>query len=202
MTANENTTADACEIACLLPSEQQTERLAELMSGLLAHVNNVTELANGYAFAFKDNAQTREEIDAFIAFEQQCCEFMTYTVTENSAGQVVLELTGPEGTKEFLAKWIGDAGLPSKKGSNADTMKRAGALGATAAVFAAVCCATPALAAIMAALGIANATGTVAAAIDLTTPLLLAGSVGLFVVGRRRQSRAAKIDKNTEHCGC
>ena len=202
MTTNDNTTAGGCEITCSLPSEQQTRRLDELMNGLLARVNNVTELGNGYALAFSDNAQTREEIDAFVAFEQQCCEFMTYTVTEKIAGQVRLELTGPEGTKEFLARWIGDAGPPSKEGNNVNTMKRAGALGASAAVVGAVCCATPALAAIMAALGIANATGTVAAAIDIATPLLLAGSVGLFVVGRRRQSRAAENGKNSEHCAC
>ena len=202
MTTNQEMTSNNCDVACSLPTEQQTVRLGELMNGLLGRVTNISELTDGYRLEFSNNPETRREIDAFIEFERQCCEFMTYTVTENSAGRVALELTGPQGTKEFLARWIGEIGSAGSADDGGDTMKRAGALGVTAAVFGAVCCATPALAAIMAALGIASATGAVATAIDTTMPLLLVGSVGLFVVGRRRQARAASAEKGAEDCGC
>lgn len=106
MTTDNKITSGGCDVACSLATEQLTIRLGELMNGLLGRVAKVTELNNGYALDFSDNAQTRSEIDAFIAFEQQCCEFMTYTVTEKSPGRITLELTGPHGTKEFLEKWM------------------------------------------------------------------------------------------------
>ncbi len=199
-TTNDQTGADACSVACTLPDEQQTARLGELMNGLLARRVSITELPDGYAITFTDGAATRTEIDAFIAFEQQCCSFMKYAVSGSEP--VTLALTGPEGTKAFLEKWIHAGPLDSTPNATATatTLTRAGALGGAAAVAAAICCATPALAAIMGALGLASATGAVAGVIDTAVPVALLASVGLLVVGRRRRAAAATSD--TSDCGC
>ena len=202
MTDNGQVDEGACSVACTLPSEEQTARLGELMAGLLAEVMKVNALPNGYALDFPDNAETRREIDEFIAFEQQCCSFMSYEVETCGPQEVRLTLTGPEGTKAFLSKWLGEIQRSRAVNESGSTMKRAGFVGAAAAVLGAVCCATPALAALMAAVGLAGATGTVAIAIDTATPLLLAGSAGLFFIGRRRQKRAAENATKSDSCSC
>jgi hypothetical protein len=202
MTDNGQVEDRACSVACTLPSEEQTARLGELMNGLLAEVLEVSALPSGYALDFPDNTETRREIDEFIAFEQQCCSFMTYEVTSCGPQQIRLTLTGPEGTKAFLSKWLGEIERSRAANESGSTMKRAGFVGAAAAVLGALCCATPALAAAMAALGLAGATGTVAIAIDTAAPLLLAGSVGLFFIGRRRQRQAAETGVKSDACGC
>ncbi len=104
-----DSTAGAAEVECALPPADQTERFAGLMKGLLGRITQTTELANGYAVSFAADARTRADIDSFIAFEQGCCSFMSYAVTEDDPAQLTLALTGPEGTKAFLAKWIAKA---------------------------------------------------------------------------------------------
>ncbi len=76
------------------------------MNGLGKLVERVEELPSGYALVFATTAYTRNAIDEFIAFEQHCCAFMTYTLVHHSPEQLTLELIGPEGTKQFLASWI------------------------------------------------------------------------------------------------
>ena len=97
-----NDATDGCSVACSLPDAAQTERLAELMKELLGRVQGIAEIADGYRLRFAGDTSTRTEIDAFIAFERECCGFMTYTVVDTRDGEVALELTGPQGTKEFL----------------------------------------------------------------------------------------------------
>ena len=91
--------------ACsLMPAELQERR-----SGLLAKVrtakSNVTELNDGFRYEFSLEGEVLDEITRLIQLEHQCCPFLTFRLTiEAGADSVSLELTGPSGTKEFLAE--------------------------------------------------------------------------------------------------
>jgi hypothetical protein len=48
-------------------------------------------------------ASIAQTVDA----ERQCCRFLRFTLTvEPDAGAIVLDLTGPAGTREFLAAML------------------------------------------------------------------------------------------------
>ncbi len=48
----------------------------------------------------------------FIQLERQCCPFLRFQLTvEPGGGPIWLELTGPPGTREFLAHGVGDSGI-------------------------------------------------------------------------------------------
>jgi hypothetical protein len=57
---------------------------------------------HGYAFRFMPDAL--EALARFVSKERRCCPFLAFTVTVTPEdGPVWLEITGPEGTREFLA---------------------------------------------------------------------------------------------------
>lgn len=90
-------------VACsLLPAELQERRLS-VLAKVRAVVCGVTELDNGFIYRFPSDRELIPEIANLIQLEHQCCPFLTFRLTvEPGNGAVLLELTGPAGTKEFL----------------------------------------------------------------------------------------------------
>jgi hypothetical protein len=61
------------------------------------------ELDEGYAYRFPSDGNWITELARLIAFERECCSFLRFNLRlEPAAGPIWLELTGPEGTKDFL----------------------------------------------------------------------------------------------------
>ena len=61
------------------------------------------ELDHGYAYRFPSGANWIAELAQLITFERECCPFLLFQLRlEPANGPLWLELTGPEGTKEFL----------------------------------------------------------------------------------------------------
>lgn len=90
-------------IACLLTSAELQERRETILKQLRSAVVDVRELVDGYAYSFPSGGQRLSEIAAMIDLERQCCPFLRFRLTvEAHSGPIRLELTGPEGTKEFL----------------------------------------------------------------------------------------------------
>ena len=89
-------------VACnLIPAELQ-ERRRNILSRLLVAVTETTELENGFQYSFKSEGELILELGKLIQLEHQCCPFLTFRLTVEPGGSVLLEMTGPEGTKEFL----------------------------------------------------------------------------------------------------
>ena len=64
----------------------------------------------GYRFRF--GADVVELVGRFVENERKCCPFLTFTIeVSGHSGPIWLEVTGPEGTREFL-----DAELPQIRG--------------------------------------------------------------------------------------
>jgi hypothetical protein len=92
-------------VACsLMPAELQ-ERRRNVLSKIRGAVADVTELKGGFIYQFAPDGELIPELANLIQFEHQCCPFLTFRLTvEPGDGSIFLEMTGPEGTKEFLAE--------------------------------------------------------------------------------------------------
>jgi len=88
-------------IACTLTSAALQERRRTVLQKVRSAVVETVELENGYAYSIP--GEWFEEVAKLIDLERQCCPFLTFTMTvAGNNGPIRLELTGPEGTKEFL----------------------------------------------------------------------------------------------------
>lgn len=90
-------------VACsLMPAELQ-ERRRNVLSRIRGEVSKVTELDNGFIYRFAPCSELIPELANLIQLEHQCCPFLTFRLTvEPGDGAILLEMTGPEGTREFL----------------------------------------------------------------------------------------------------
>ncbi|HEY6045732.1 MAG TPA: hypothetical protein VIU65_03960 [Pyrinomonadaceae bacterium] len=90
-------------IACSLTSAELQERRQTILKQLRNAVVEVRELKDGYAYSFPAGGERLSELAAMIDLERQCCPFLRFRLTvEANSGPIWLELTGPQGTKEFL----------------------------------------------------------------------------------------------------
>ena len=98
-------------VACnLMPAELQ-ERRRNVLSKVISAVTETTELENGFQYRFTPGGELISELGKLIQLEHQCCPFLTFRLTvEPEGGSMLLEMTGPEGTKEFLAEVFAPVG--------------------------------------------------------------------------------------------
>ena len=95
-------------IACTLTSAELQERRLTVLHELRSAVTEVRELEDGYVYSFQSEGERLEKIAAMIELERRCCPFLRFRLTvEPNGGPVWLELTGPAGTKQFLAEIFG-----------------------------------------------------------------------------------------------
>ena len=90
-------------IACKLSSAELQLRRAEVLERVKADVTNVTELEGGLRFEFSGTQDQIRRLGTLIELEHECCPFLKFQLTVAPGdGPALLELTGPEGTKDFL----------------------------------------------------------------------------------------------------
>jgi hypothetical protein len=88
-------------ITCKLTTSEFQKRKATVIAELKALVLNRKELSNGFVYEFQSSDEILDKLNTFIETERLCCNFFTFqlTVEENIT---TLNITGPEGAKEFL----------------------------------------------------------------------------------------------------
>jgi hypothetical protein len=80
------------------------KRRSTVLDKLRRAVIETKELKDGYAYSFPADGQWLQELATMIELERRCCPFLQFRLTvEPNGGATWLELTGPEGTKDFLA---------------------------------------------------------------------------------------------------
>ena len=90
-------------IACTLTARELQERRETILRKVRHAVLDVRELEDGYAYSFPLDGEWLRELAAMIDLERQCCPFLSFRLTvEESKRLLLLEMTGPEGTKDFL----------------------------------------------------------------------------------------------------
>lgn len=91
-------------IACLLTDSELQERRRDVLQKIRSAVTNIQEIDDGFRYQFQPDEKRLVELATLVEFEHQCCPFLTFRITvEPGVGPIWLELTGPVGTKEFLA---------------------------------------------------------------------------------------------------
>lgn len=91
-------------IVCTLSSAALQARREGLLSRLIQRTVDRQQLRNGYRFEFAATAEMVPMIARVIDAERQCCRFLQFQLTvQPDDGPIVLELTGPPGTQEFIS---------------------------------------------------------------------------------------------------
>ena len=90
-------------VACTLGPDALKARREGLLNDLVRRAAAREELADGHRFHFTADADLLALVARAIDAERRCCRFLRFRLTvDPDEGPVVLELTGPEGTRDFL----------------------------------------------------------------------------------------------------
>ena len=90
-------------IVCELTPAEMTARRAALLPGLLVRAEERATLDNGFRWRFDASSELLTAAAETINAERQCCRFLRFVLTvEPGGGSMWLEITGPQGTPEFL----------------------------------------------------------------------------------------------------
>lgn len=201
MTATTPAESRPDEASCSLPPDALERRRDELQRDFAPRIRGAHELADGIAFRFASDPETAAVVAAFVAFEQQCCSFARYT-TERRGSDLVLEIRGPEGTRELLGLLVPeDVEIERPVPSARSAPLKLGASGAIASAAALLLCATPALPLVLGAVGLGHVLGKVGWWVDaIAVPAFLACG-GLVAWGFHRRRRAER-SVTSAGCGC
>jgi hypothetical protein len=94
-------------IVCTLSPAALKARREGLLSNLLRRADAHELLPEGHRLRFTPAHDTLALIGRVIDAERQCCRFLRFHITvEPDDGPIVLELTGPPGTREFVSALI------------------------------------------------------------------------------------------------
>lgn len=90
-------------IACSLTTAELRDREATLLAQFRFAVIETEELQDGYAFRLPDDGESIQVVANLITVERECCPFLAFNlVAHPNKGPVIVRVTGPTGTKEFL----------------------------------------------------------------------------------------------------
>ena len=90
--------------ACSLTDSELQERRLNVLQRIRSMVSEVKEIEHGFIYRFPSDGNSIRELANLVELEHQCCPFLKFSITvEAGDGPFWLEMSGPEGTKEFLA---------------------------------------------------------------------------------------------------
>jgi hypothetical protein len=97
-------------IACTLTPGELRAGAADLLPGLAASADRRSMLPRGIRLEFAPRAATLRRIGEVIARERRCCRFLSFRLdTRTATGEIALDITGPEGTPDFLVALLGES---------------------------------------------------------------------------------------------
>ena len=95
--------SDEMPITCVLTSAELREREATLLAQFRSAVIETEELPDGYAFRVPGDGKWIAIIAKMVVAERECCPFLTFElVAQPNMGPVIVRVTGPASTREFL----------------------------------------------------------------------------------------------------
>lgn len=96
------------EMACKLTTAKLQERKETVLKSLKGKIVQKKELENGFAFKFPGTDEVLDELTAFIKTERACCDFFVFGLSiSGDKREAWLELTGPNGAKDFISTELG-----------------------------------------------------------------------------------------------
>lgn len=95
-------------LTCKLMPEDMRLRKETILKSLKTKVLEKKELPNGYAFRFPGSDAMVDELVEFIKTERECCDFFIFNLSiSGDKSEAWLELTGVEGSKDFVTEELG-----------------------------------------------------------------------------------------------
>ena len=92
-------------VACSLTDSELQQRRREVLQKIRSAGSEVTEKEDGFVYRFPSDAMWIRELAILVELEHKCCPFLKFTITvEPGDGPISLEMSGPEGTRRFLAE--------------------------------------------------------------------------------------------------
>jgi hypothetical protein len=89
-------------IVCTLRPGELNARATQLLPGVVTRAKARHAIENGFRFEFEPDGEVLTSIIRMIDAERQCCQFLRFQLTiEAAGGPVVLDVTGPPGSREF-----------------------------------------------------------------------------------------------------
>ena len=89
-------------VMCTLTPETVATRKAALLPGLARRAESREDTADGVRFRF--SADAFSVLASTVEAERQCCRFLRFDISvEPDGGPIWLSLSGPPGTRDFLA---------------------------------------------------------------------------------------------------
>jgi hypothetical protein len=104
-------------VACSLSGAELQARRSAVLEKFRGAVVEVKETPEGYAFSLPSDGGWLLEVANLVDVERQCCPFLRFRITVEAGGPVWLELSGPEGAKEFLRAMLDEG--PAEAGGRA-----------------------------------------------------------------------------------
>jgi hypothetical protein len=93
---------DTVTIACSLSDPEQQARRREL-DAIFGSAVDVREMPDGREFTFPGKARVVTELAEIVAFERECCPFLTFELHfEPRQGPARLRVLGPPEAREFI----------------------------------------------------------------------------------------------------
>jgi hypothetical protein len=94
-------------VACTLTPDALRVRREGLLADLLGRAQSREDTPGGLQLTFAPLHDTIAGIARAVDAERLCCRFLRFTITvEPDGGPVILELSGPPGTGEFLSSLL------------------------------------------------------------------------------------------------
>ena len=94
-------------IACSLTAAELDQR-REILAALRARCSEVQPIENGLRLCFDAAPGVFADVARVIDLERQCCRFLHFRLDVlPDGGPIWLELSGPDGTAEFLGFELG-----------------------------------------------------------------------------------------------
>ena len=98
-------------IVCTLTGAELRAGRDELLPGVVASAVARRELPDGLRLELPPSGEQLRRVAVMIDRERRCCRFLTFRLEVGADGApFVLEVTGPPGTREFLAGLAAAAG--------------------------------------------------------------------------------------------
>ena len=91
------------KLTCKLTTPELQQRKKTIIAAMKNQVLEKIETEKGFKYKFESSDQMLDLLSSFIKTEMLCCEFFVFTVTASDDTKFTwLELSGPEGTKDFI----------------------------------------------------------------------------------------------------
>ena len=90
-------------IVCTLNADALAARREDLLAVLRERCERLERTPSGCRLQFAASSETLHAIARIVDAERQCCQFLEFRLTVSPGlGPITLDVTGPEGTVEFL----------------------------------------------------------------------------------------------------